>query len=954
MSTPISPSTPSPATGPLNPFGPQQTPLKISDAAFTSQQTVEIQPIDAGVPLISFLKTLRSNETAALLAALLNKLQNATILNHMFQDAVDQAVVLRQFINEIYAYNRLQEQIINQDNIPGHETTLNNALDDYNLGVPTDDAEVQQMNDATTAFNAAQSDYNSALQTYSTAITSQQSAQSTYNTALQQYDAALQAYKDGTDPNPADLQTAQATFQAAQADFNNAQAAFDGASAAFTTAQTTYQAALTTFDAAKDLFNAYAAIRNPQIQVTNAAITAWNTYATAENAKITQLNLTRATLTPPLPPIALLPILDPINLLPIIQDPTIDPLQTQIEQNITDYNGSASGSNNLIDNEINPLIAFINGSGFNPPLTFPISDLTPIPDLTQFPFSSTPLSTIPLPVEIPDVNATGPVFVDVITLYLEPRLVLLHLLKQSNDSYQQGSDFIDNVNDTSRVKDLTGRRNFQGGVTAGVGLTTISKKAVLASPYIGSILSKHLYEALINEFGAPAGGALVDQIGAATVRLLSFIGIASAGPGNNIINQFTLGNMNGESIINVAVSLGFLKQVTTLTSGEFLPKNVTAILENEPFFNTLAADQKADLVKLISGDISNTLLQIALSDLARTLALPGLTPQILANVNNASNNSALAALGGQLYATSELAQYLAAQFIIGEDLSKEISKQAILTAVEQQGMDLNGAIAGAAVAQLSAAGVTLGPNAKELILQKIADIIHEVEISFLKHKAFQREAFAIQLAKGLIHIQNVDESEAHKVANRIAEGASSLDSLRQTALNLLPKQGVTEAEAQTIINAASNAYLNLEPSQNPMSIETAKRIASPAELALIFKNYVASALSPVVSNPKALSVAENYGNLIFTDPNGVLNTLATIHHDRQLKIRELKNEANDQYLEATKLYRDPGTFLASLTSPIKALLATGAVSGPSLQGATFMDNNQGKTGHYQRPLDIAV
>lgn len=954
MSTPINSNTPVPPTGPLNPFGPQESPVKIRDAAFVSQQTVEIPPINAGVPLITFLSTLRTNEAEALLQDLLAKLQNATILSKMFQDAADQAIALRRFINQIYAYNRLQEEVINQDNIEGRETTINNAIDEYNLGVPNDIAQVAIMNQAIDDFNAAQTAYNTALQTYNSALATQQAAQTTYNTALQQYNTALEAYKNGTDPDPSHLQAAEATLQAAQADFNAAQANFAAEQANLNAAQTTYQAALANFDAAKAAFNAYAAVRNIDVQTVNAAITDWNTFAIAENIKIAKLNQTRAILVPPLPPIPLLPILNEVSLLPIIQDPGVDPLETQIQQNIDNYNASASGTNDLIDNTINPNIAFINGSGFTPPLAYPISAIFPISNLSQFPFSSTGVANIDTPVLLNEVNASVPAFVDVITLYLEPRLILLKLLKSSKDSADQFDDFNTNVNDTSQVKDLAGRQNVQGGVSAGVGFTTIGQKAVLASPFIGSILSKHLYESVINRFGVPAGSPLVDQLGAVTVKLLTQLGIVSAGPGNNIINLFTRGNMNGESIINVAVSLGFLKQVTGVTSSEFIPKNVEAILNGEPFFSKLSSEQKADLISLITGDITTALLQVALSDLSRTLELPGLAPQLLSNAAGVANSEALAPLGGQLYAQSALGQFLAEQAIMDQDLANAISKQAILSGLEEQGMNLNDAIASSAVAQLSAAGITLGPNAKELILQKIADIIHEVKIAFLEHKAFQREAFAIQIAKGLVQIQNVDESEARRIGNRIADKESSLDALKQTALNLLPRHGVTEAEAQTIVNAASNAYLNLEPSANPMSTVALARIASPAELASIFKTYLASALSPVVSNPKALSVAENYGNLIFTDPNGVLSTLETIRHERQEKLRKASDFDNEEYLQATKLYRDPGTFLASLTSPMKALLATSSVGGPSLQGVSFMDNNQGKTGHYQRPLDIPV
>lgn len=940
----------SPAS-PSNPYGIQSSPLTFNDAIFTSQVQASIPPPPSSdIPLIKYYGQISEAQLQQALQEILTNFENATALSGMWKDAQDQAIALRSFINQIYAYVYLQQQVINNDNIDGQVNTLNQALTNYNTGVPNDILQTQLMNDAISAFNQAQNDYNTALQTHGAAVTAQQQAQNTYNTALQTWQAALEAFNSG---QITDLSGPQAAFEAAQATFNAAQAGFSAEEASYNAALLNYQSALSTFQSAQTAFNAYAAARNPAIIAANQAIDQWNTFATAENIKITKLNDIRATLTPPLPPLPLAPILNNIPLLQTVSAPGISPLQQQIEQRIQQYNAGVTSTNTSLNSSLNPLINLINSTYA---LSLPnVPDLQPMNDIPLLAFGSD-VPSLPTPTTINPINYSAPGFVDVITIYLEPRLVLIGLLKQSNEAAISFSNFTDARNDTSRVRDFAGQQNTLGGPGAGVSLTTLGRNAINTSPFLDQILSKQLYESIINEYGQRSASALVDWASALSVRLLAQSGLTAAGPGNKILDKTVYDNIKGHSAFNVAVSLGFLKQISNVTSGNFLPQSVLGFINNEPDLSNLSAAQKAELANLISGDISKNMLLIGLSDIARSLNLPGLTPQILAISTGLNTNEGLAALNNQVLAGVALSQALGKAFELSnaatDAISKAVLDQSIRTNAELEKTVLISSLQG----ELAGAGVpATAAQINEIADAVMLEIIHVRQ----QQQELQKDAFRHEVAFGLQQAQNLSGDDALKIVNRLFNPISGLNDLSQAALTLLPKQGLTDAETASIVNQARSAYLAKEPSANPLSSFALQTVGAPGQIEGQFTAALNNALSPSIGVEKAKDVTSAYAGLLFSSPTSVLDTLQAIYrHEIQHQVKNLnRKEADvqlDQFVQANKLYSDPGNYLEKITSPAKTFLAISSVGGPSMQGTSSIDNTLGPNLHYRHPTDIAV
>lgn len=931
-----------PPVGPNNPYAGHPGQVQFNDGAFTSQASMSIpQPASADMPLLSYYGDLSATQLAAQLQEFLANFQNATKLNGMFKDAADQAASLRQFINQIYDYERIQNQI-NQDNIEGHETTLNNAYDQWNAGVAADAAQVSAMNAAIAAFNAAQGSYANSLQAYNNVVLSHQQAQQTYNTALEQYNAALEAFQSGADPDPAHLQAAEANFNAAKTTFDASQANFDAAQASFDAAKVTYQDALATYQAAKANYQQYVSTRGVAMIQVNAAISNWNAFAAQENLKIQDLNETRAQLSPPLPPLPLMPIISPVSL-PNAPDPTTDPLQFEVQANIQNYNVAANGTNNTLNNQTNPTIAAINASGFTPPLTYPVTNLSQMAALTLFPFNSNGLPAMTVPSPLAHINVSAPPLVDVIAIYLEPRLVLLGILEQSRNSAELSSDFIDNRMGVGlKIPDFAGKENTQGSQGGGVALNTLGKKGIASDPHLSSILGKQFYESVINRYGVPAGSALVSYSGALLPRLLTYLGLASAGPGNDLINPLSYG-AKALSTLNVATSLGFLKQITSLTSSEFLKQNVMGVMESDPDLSSLDASQKQELAKLVAGDLANGLLQVGLSSVARSLDMPGLTPQIIANISGQTSDEAVPVVGRQLYLESILGVKLQQELNLSADQVNIVTKEGIQGLMTVGGGMAYDALTDSIVSQLNGLGLS-GPATAEQVKKAVGEFALQQQQDQGAEVLHLFQMFRDAVSSGLQRMQGLSDSEADKIAGRIVGQGDTLDTIRQRAQNILPKHGLTDAEAADIIAKASQAYADGQ--DNPLTSFTLSRVGSLTELSQVFAKGISDALSPVIGETKALAEAENYGRLVFTSPNSVTSTLEAIHHEQKQRINTLDNREVDQFKEAMKLYQDTGDW----TSPAKALLATSAVGGPSLQGTTSAERQTTR----RPPMDIPV
>ncbi|KAF3362286.1 hypothetical protein PHSC3_001115 [Chlamydiales bacterium STE3] len=931
-------------------------PLTVDVSTFSSSSSVINIPLPTSqTPTLTLAEFYQAVNDAALgqkLQEYTDAFNDAKNLSKMWQDAVDQAAALRDYINQIYAYVFLQKDLLEKYDIPGEQTALNEAIADYNNGVHADQAQVQLLNNAITEFNLAKNSYLTNLQAYNTAVGNQQQALDTYNSALNTWNAALESFQNGT-IDAATLETYRSQFASAQATFSSANSAFLNIKSAFENSSAEYQAAANNLNTVTSNYNAYRQTRQTAVNNVNTAIDTWNATAILANVKIEQLNAIRMSLNPPLPPLQLMPMITGVNPLQPYEIPAgvPDPLVAQLNQSISNYNNSAAGASASVE-AINGHVTVINNNGYTPPIAYTqgVSGVDSVPGLNV---PSADLPTLEIPNFAPTLDYSPPEPIDVVTIYLEPRLAILNSLKSSIEDANRFQALMENLN--RKVPDT----NFAniGASTAGSAGSTIPTQA-LSSPFVDAILSKQNFEAFFNIYGAPISSPLVDQLGASSARLLSLMGLSSAGPANTIVGQGTFGTVGSETALSAAVALGFLKQISNVSSSDFLPQSILGFLNGDPSLNTLSAAQKEELANLLAGSINASMLEIGLNEVARSFNLPGLVPQVLANVNGLTTQEAAASLGGQLYAETLLAKNIAEKSTLQHDEAMQVSQgilQEIFTGqnkVIANAQDLQSQIVNAVLNQLNQAQSDSNARAKA---NEIADaVIEQIIADRMQQQDIQKDAYRQALIRGLQRVQNLDEREAARIATRIVGNNDAIASLNQSAIGVLPKIGLTENEIATVTNAATEAFNSKDPLLNPLSAPSLQKIVSSADLSTLFKTEVVGVLSPVIGNKKALQVAEDYGSLIFTAPNSVVNQLEAIERQERKSVNSFNNRQFDKYLDLTEMYRNPGNFLEKLTSPAKVLLSTGAVGGPSMQGTTSMDNNTGKTGHYKRPTDIAV
>lgn len=943
--TGIPPVTPN-VYSPTNSLAARTFPLTLDASALSEQVVISIPPPSPNTPTLPLAEYFQSVNEAAVrqkIQEFLDAFNDATKLSAMWQDSIDQAVSLRDYINQIYAIVDLQNAILKQGGLAGAITDINATIAAYNAGVTGpggDQEQVQTLNNAINNYNSANSSYQSALQNYSSALNNQQNALNTYNSAVATWDAALNSYLAGT-LDQAGLEAARAQFDSAKANFDNTSAATANAQSALSGAESNLQAAGAALETAKNNYNAYVSTRSAAVDAANTAINAWNDLANRRNAQITELNALRAALNPPLPPYPLIPTIPPINALQPYQIPggSVPPLAVDVNGRIGTYNSQAASLSNYIASQLNFHIFSINNTGYQPPIPEQ-PGITQYPFNAIFPVSSGDLALLPIPNLATSVEYTPFTPTDVVTIYLLPRLQVLDVLKNSQNKAENYSKLQANLD--VEVPDLAGQQNTIGGAGASVAMTTITPKTLMSTPFLDRILSKQSFEAFFNFFGAPIASPLVDQLGAITAHLLTTVGLSSAGPASTIIGTGSFGNIGGESTLSVAVSLGFLKQISNVVSSELLPQSIIGAINGEPSLSFLSAAQKQELADLISASVSRSMLEIGLNDVARSLSIPGLTPQILATVAGLTTQDALVALGGQLYAETLLAQHIEEQSTLSHEEALDVSQktlQQIFVGENTSPQELQAQVVNAMLNQFSDAQadsisrVRAGEIVDAVIDQIIADRMEQADI--------QKDTFRQAVIRGLQRVQNLDERDASRIADRVMANGDSVGSLSQAAMGILPKVGLTEVEASQVVRSAVEAYNTRDPLLNPLSAPSLQKIVSSADLAVLFKTEIVNALSPVIGK-RALDVAEDYGNLVFSSSTSVLNKLEGIDRQERKSINSLDNRVFDKYLEATRGYKDPGTILERMTAPGRALVGASVIGAPSAHGISPIDNALGR------------
>lgn len=487
---------------------------------------------------------------------------------------------------------------------------------------------------------------------------------------------------------------------------------------------------------------------------------------------------------------------------------------------------------------------------------------------------------------------------DMITGYLQPHLAVLESLRvQSQDE----TYFREEVTNSPAEKN----------------------KEPPPSPLLNTVLAQQSLEAILNAYQVPTGSSLVDRLGALFVKIQTQAGLTSAGVAHSILTHAVLTEASGKAALDTAVALGNISVVNEANLLELVKKSIG----NDPSLAHLNPAQKNAFLESVAEELGASLNKAALNELARALKLPGLLPQILTLASGSSTNDP-----SQLYKLTVLEPELAKTFQISSDEAHQLIQTALNT--EKPVEDA-----------IKDALIKKGINANE-VEQKMQIVLNatenQIKVASQNADLEKRDAFRASILKSLTDDQ-VDPVKANQIADKI-----SIGTLEETK-NFLTKNGIGEKDAANAAEAAVSAANQKDPRGNPLSSPLVLQYGSSSELASLLKGQIVNALSPAVGMRAALSVAENYGSLIFSSANSITNILSA----NEKHVRELGNFTYDarlyeNYLSATESYTNPQLAIDSPLHLGKTLLLSGIPGGLSNQGLTSADNTLGPSANQSK------
>lgn len=924
-----------------------------------------IPPASTNDPTISdYYNSVSLPQLQANYQQIIQQLEDPALLKGMFVNAQQDMASLRNFIAEIYQYVNTQTQLL-KINFNTAISDANSAISSYDLTANTDQQQIAALNNAIEAYNMAQSHYNTATNTYDTAVSAYNTNLVTYNEAVATFQAALITYQNSAQ-GPTDQQTlaqAQATFDAAQSTFNTQQTTFNTAQTTYDTAQTSFDTAQGQLQAAASVYNTYIATRNTQLNSLITQFNSYNTIASVVNGEIQTLNSIRSTLKPPLPPLAMMPIIPIVTDLPGFSLPTpgSDAAVNQANSDIANFNNNELATYNNSLGTINPLIAQFT------PTQPQLSPFLPIPTIPTTDATSNDLSLIVTtnPAHIPTITFTPPQALDIVSIYLDPRLPVINYvnnIKQNqanNNSYYEAKAGLINAEKKGAT---AGSAASLGGPGSGTAMATVSSDySGKHNPTVVGSLGRQIYSSFFNFQGVSLGSPVVDQVTQFGSNIAAVNGLTAAAPGAAIIGTSSVNTTSGPGSVSLAVSLGFLKTTSEAVNSDFIASTIQGYLAQDPTLSTLSPAQKQDVTNLLAADLSTSLVSTAISQVARELNLPGLIAQVVANVAAEGQGQ-----GGETQGFS------GALFFTSVTLAQNLEKDAGLSAQEAQ------QISGAILSSLLKTSVSQSAlAAQSQVVSAVASALTDYNFSqaqagALAQKSYEQAQATIQgiqaqeqtqrsaiLSNALSSALTSDDVINNGVkANTLIQQlnlGSVLENLQNGQANLanqLQNSGLSSIEANSVATHALNSFNLQDPLQNPLRTSLIQGAISPAELATYFKNEVATRLAPTVGAGNALDAASTYASLLFTDPNSLLNVKARSEAKYSAATNQTYAERLlSDYISSLNQYTNPSHLLATLNDPAKVLLTGGSVGGLETQGMSFMSNNVGQV-HYKHPISI--
>lgn len=937
-----------PPTGPaapFDPFGPQQNAPPVAPSDIYAIQSLEnvlasipVNP-DPSAPRLSITtyyatvsQSLLENKIQEILAAL----ANPEIFKKLWNFSLEKAEQTKQAVINSYNYNRLQKKL-NALDLNGKKADLQAEINSFNTSYsPTaTQTQVTNLNSDITAFNTAQAAYQTALTSYQTALGTYQTALSSYNSAVSTWKTALNDF-DAGNITAAQLGVAKAAFLANEAAYDVSAAAFTTAKTAFTTANSNFTTAKTNLNSQITTYNNFVSDRDDAVTALNVEISSYNQSLTLATAILNDMNEIRAELgSTALPIPSLIPTTaNPLtnftlpasgsNSLAVSVQASISSVRTQIGQNTPPRSGVEGlifTTNGIIDAVNTPSL----GLTHVPAIGISLSNISTTG--TNYPTLSTISATISA---VTNPTYTPPSSNDFVTQLVDPLFASLSTYKQSQT---RTSNVVQEQADDLTLR-LVRPKGGLGGAGGSAAMSTINPSVGLSSSFLERDLSKQVFEAYFNQMGVPLSSPLMDQIGVLFESSRAFTDLSAASFAAGILaGQTSLGAAQG-NIPGLAISLGSLQSLNQLIQSGAINQALLNIVNSEASLAVLTPEQRLTLAEGLSREVGASLEKSALANLAKALQTPGLLPQLLALAAGNGNPQLLQSLQGDLLRSNLIAGAISQNQSLTSVDVESIVRDAI---AQSQGQDLENAKETIIRNILDQAKMT--EEEKKVLDQQVRKAVDQAETilqeDLKKNTELKNNVFKEKLLEGLLK-EEIDPNKASTIAGSVVFGS------KEDVVNALKGQGLDQGEASRAAALALSTAKLFDGNFNPLGTFLAQQLASPTELAALFKLQVMNQMSPVVGMKRAHEVAEDYGNLIFTSANSITNRLT--ENERILK--GLSNYNSDQkffedYKAIADDYINPQLRSGSPLKTGETLLLLGLGGGLSNQGVTSGDTSLG-------------
>lgn len=917
---PSGPTTPPPPSTPPFP----EVPLD-NFSSSSVERLVNTQPVNAAVPqlpLATYYGTVAQAITKQKAQEIENKLKDAEILINLWRFFQEKALFAKTIINGAFEYQALQASLLLLQ-LDMKKNELNDAIQAFNSTyAPQDAVRINEINNAITAFNQAENDYQTALANYSEALNDYNSALDTYHFAVSTYEDALESYQNG-EITEAELLAAQDTFNAAKDIYDASRNTLDSQKTLLDNSVSALSLAKNNLDAERVTYNNYIINRQVDVLSLNLKISQWNSAILAAQGLLVEMNQIRDILG--YSPLEVPETMSLVQNLGNFSYPTGSQTLTLAVQAEVNNTNDAIGEElppSGVNGEISIANLRIQAIGLSSVTPIPYEDLLN-PLLLVTLYGALDLKTAPsLPVE---ATYTTPPEEDLVTPNVLPQL---ESLKKSAINIARERRFQDSLEED--IPPVLERRTLLGGAGASAhGVTLSNLNNSLKNPILERQLSRQSFEAFFNFYGVSVGSPLIDQIGAVYENSLRFAELTSAAFASEILGDAAIRGENGQKALNTALALGNLTQMNRfLTSGQ-LNLTLAFFIDKDPSLTALSPERKTKLIEDLVAYLGNMALKDALKKMGEAVELPGLMPQLLANTVSSDQKDFLISKDQPLLQSILLSEQLSNSFAISLRESDAIAREAISKESQEDQLEY-------LLSQLADIPLQSGSDRERAILEALQKKEELFQLEKVRLQQAKEDAFKVAAHRAM-DLQEIDRTRFLIDANRIE--LSSEEAARRSLMDI----GLSQDDATQITDAGWKAY---NSKSNPLESFFMERIAGSTESSALLKAKIEQIFSPVVGDRKAREVAEDYGSLIYTAPNSLLNLLK--ENERQvIRVGNFKADSRlfDDYRIVTEAYRNPAT---SPDNPLhlgKTLLLTGLAGGVYFAGATSADNTLGPSGN---------